>query len=521
MKSGFSKALAVLGGVVALLLVAAMLLWPWGANGDSRPLAPQRTIDPIVMNAEAAERASSAGPTIEAATATRTAYEPKCELLVTSESGEALNGVIATVGSEVFAQSGGTGSIQVPGEFAHSQGLLSCPGFLSTSIRLPAAGTVASFRLSRAFELVVHVVDIGGRGVAGVTVRAEQVPAKSTIGEAQAESGADGRCELANLCEGQYRIALDSTAVVCRRVEGGTPGMGRGVYQVPSENPLTIVVERPTIMCLQVEGDELVWLSVSRRFGESMFLPGVAKGLRKLRSEILAAHPRSKVATWIPAEDVASVEVRLFLRHSGWRSWSVPTYRAGDYFEPFVITAPRVGADLTGTLEVEMVGEFDSAVPLTVTSEATGDEAVSSELRSGEPCRLPLGRYRIGMSPLLGQLENFVVITPREVELTSAARRAKVEVATSIRIVRAACTVFWEVDGKRVPATGRVEVMHAGRRVGMVATWGRLSPTLAWLPAGVELEWRMRRLNEGQVEELRSTYRIGNDVSSVHEIVLR
>lgn len=403
------------------------------------------------------------------------------------------------------------------------------PNYFSAHEVLSREAGETMVSLKRRHGLRVRTIGTDGRPVSGVTLSLEGVPSGllDCTREEQTEPGS-GIAVFTSLPAGDYFLSLTENGWVPRKLEVTATGPGAGdatgrpgVYRVPETAEVTVTVETPCIACVKIEGDEVVRNWWQLRLASTFLAPGVAASLRQVREDIERQNEGALVSVWLPPEPIDRVGLRVFLRHSGWRRFTVPVVHSLRDVAPYVLKVDASGPDQTGV--IVLTAEEGLGIPVVAVQADKGNGEIRAELKPGEKTRVPLGRYAIGLSPALGRLSPYVELDREVVNLSMAGTMKAVNVRASVPIEKRDCLVLVQRDAASEPELlrGSVQVWHDDRIIASVVFSGRDEPRALWLPIGVPLTWRMKMLQGGHAREFECDSVLSVGASRVTRVVLR
>lgn len=444
---------------------------------------------------------------------------------VVDDADAPLSGASISHAGQLVASSGSDGACS----FSRSQPgdalvTVSHSGYVSKTLKANPGGGPTLVKLERAHSLVIRTLDRQGSPVSGIAVHLEQLapmPGQDQDVAVRSTGNSTGAVEFHNLSAGDYRVEIDAGKLVSVDFASPSPVRGSRVYRVPETRDVTVTVEPPAVACAIVEGDEVVRSWWKKRLGSATMSPGVGASLKRIREAVAKDNPGAMVTAWIPAEQVNSISLCVFFRHSGWREYDVPVKRATDKIEPLMIPAPVHGGDLTGT--IEWLSENIASLPIVARQEDSGNGVISLKLEPNTKHRVPFGRYAITLAPDAAMLAEYVSIEPGAISLYANNADASVIVECSNEIDKVACHAFFQSDDMSdpQPLRGSAEVFHGEHRLASIIFHGGKEARDVWLPVGVPLKWRMRMLVHSKIRDFECETVVGRGRPRNLEVVLR
>lgn len=492
-------------GIVALaiLLVALLALVAFGLLHDGAD-AGQSPSKLVAHQPAAADVAPATSGAIE--TLSREGPHLSCEVMVQDEAGQPMPGAFLQENGRSLGVTDSLGcySFKVF-DAAQRVVVVTRPGFFDAKAALiPEKGRVL-VTLQAKCEFRVTVVDTQGEALTGVRVCLEQVAGPKPV-LFEAESSSEGVAKFGDLPRGGYYCTVRSRQYLPREMTLAHPDLKKprspGECLVPDDVGMTVVLAKPAIACVQVEGDEVVWHWFAKRHSATIMAYGLVAALSELRAEVMAKHPTAIAAAWVPPEPVEEVQVTVFLRHNGWRAITVPVVSALDLVEAHVLKVAERGSDQTGILNVE--SDSGAIVPLVATQSCGEHGTISVPIRPGEQRRVPSGQYGMAVSPDARGVTSYVTITPVEATVSPGGATTQVHVSSSIAVREVECVVQVMHEGLSAPKPfrGTVDVVDGGQLMQMVNCSGEERPSRAWLPMGISVVFRVQMLLHGRVVTL-------------------
>ncbi len=454
-----------------------------------------------------------------------------CRIDVTEVgSGRAVGGVLVKKGDSPLGTTDDFGAFAVPMVGGDRVVLrLSHPELVDREVTVRAGDEAVHAVMQRAHRLQVKAVEPSGAPLQGIAIALKGALPDGVIPQSAARTGGEeGTCVFDGLPAGDYWVVVDDqdwipsgySAVGARDLKHGVV-KSDGEYRVPETLEVCITLERPTVACVRVEGDEVVRHWFEKPGSKNFLAPGVAASLRKMRAGILAKHSDALVAVWLPPEPVRAVILHVFLRHSGWHRFDVPTAKMSTEFVPHLISVQRTMTDHTGILSAEFAAGTSLPVVATLKDRVNGD--VTVDLAGGEAIRVPLGQYSVEVSPAVRSLKGYLSFSPDVMTLDSQHRQSVVRVIARTPIRKVRCHVLFQKADREDPAPvrGGVEIYDGERLIDDCVLQGDGAPRDLWLPCTVPLVWRMNMLVDGAVRRFECQTTVDAMAEEAMRIILR